>query len=371
MKSLVISSGIHDNSDILKLYFKDIKNFKSVNEDELCKLIKGGDKEALDKLILANLLFVVSVAKQHKEYGLRLEDLINEGNLGLIRAAQLYDSSTGNKFISYAVWHIRAKILSYIQKNNTNVRIPSNKTNSVISFKKALCKMEQSMGCEINHNEALGLFEDEDKEIIDFYFTQYGRKDISIDVPYGDEGESYTLAESNLLSDTSFRQDLNYDNKDLKDMTEWALNQLSSLDRLILVSHLGYNTEQLNFREISELTDLTLSRVKIQIAYASRKMRMLIKTYEPSIESDLGLRKKFRYDSTHLIDRLPNGGHIDCTIEDKIELVKEELIEDNIIIEDVIEESLINNIDESDILLIKKTTKYPSIITAFKKLFKL
>jgi len=132
-------------------------------------------------------------------------------------------------------------------------------------------------------------------------------------------------------------------------MIDWGLNKLTLLDKLILTSHLGYNTEPLTYKEISVLTDLTVAMVKTHIAYASRKMRMLIKIYEPSIESDLGLKKRFKYDSSHLIDKLPNNN---------INTLVGGVFEND---EDIIQEEPIND----------EKVKKLSIISIFKKIFNL
>lgn len=278
MKPLVINQNAHDSSDILKLYFKEIRNSQKVDEDDLCKRIQSGDNKALHTLIVANLKFVVSVAKQHLGYGLQLEDLISEGNLGLIRAAELYDSSTGNKFISYAVWHIRAKILSFIQNNSTSVRFPQNKSSEVVKLKKQIEKLEQEMGEEITHAVAISLFDD--NEIVDLLYNRYGKRDVSLDMKYGDDSDSPTLLESKIVMDDSFRQDLKYDTNDMIGVLDHALGKLSREDRDIIKHFIGYKAEQLKIKEISEKFDMHTYSINLKIKKCFNTLRREIILYD-------------------------------------------------------------------------------------------
>lgn len=317
MKPLVIEQNIHSSSDILKIYYKEINKFKPIDEVDLCKKIKEGNKSALDELVNANLKFVVSVAKHYKGFGHRIEDLISEGNLGLIRAAEKFDSETGNKFISYAVWHIRSRILSYIQKYSSIVRVPSPKTTLAIQLKKEIELMEQEIGHEINYSEAASLFEN--KEILDFLYQQYGHKDLSLDFSYGDGEESFTLAEGKILIDNSFRQDLNYDNIDLKKMITWGLNQMPFRYKTIISCHLGYGVKAKSIKEISEELEISDTRVRACLKLGLRKLGQLL------FEYDSGAIKEFLPEG--YMKRIRKETGIFRNIKEKEQAINEEVIE--------------------------------------------
>jgi len=152
MKQLKITQRITDReSRSLSAYLNEVRNYPQVTPDEevdLGRRIKQGDEVALEKLVNANLRFVVSVAKQYQGYGLTLSDLINEGNMGLIKAAKRFDETRGFKFISYAVWWIRQSILQSISSNSRLVRLPLNKMDEVRKVQEASARLSQKMGRE-------------------------------------------------------------------------------------------------------------------------------------------------------------------------------------------------------------------------------
>lgn len=147
MRELKIQKGFTDHNDYyLNLYFKDISKIKMITQEKevaLAQRIRQGDKAALDELCVANTRFVVSVAKQYQNQGLTLPDLISEGNIGLIKAANRFDETRGFKFISYAVWWIRQQILQALAENARIVRLPSNQIGNLGRLKKAFSNLEQ------------------------------------------------------------------------------------------------------------------------------------------------------------------------------------------------------------------------------------
>ena len=152
MKQLKITQRITDReSRSLSAYLNEVRNYPQVTPDEEVELgrrIKQGDEAALEKLVNANLRFVVSVAKQYQGYGMTLSDLINEGNMGLIKAAKRFDETRGFKFISYAVWWIRQSILQSISSNSRLVRLPLNKMDEVRKVQEASARLSQKIGRE-------------------------------------------------------------------------------------------------------------------------------------------------------------------------------------------------------------------------------
>src|SRR5438132_2615380 len=177
----------------LDKYLAEIGRVELITAEEevrLARQIRGGDEKALEKLTKANLRFVVSVAKQYQNQGLTLSDLINEGNLGLIKAAQRFDETRGFKFISYAVWWIRQSILQALAEQSRIVRLPLNKIGSINRINKAFSKLEQEFEREPSREEVakvLGITEDDIKDVM----SNSGRH-VSMDAPLA-QGEDSTL----------------------------------------------------------------------------------------------------------------------------------------------------------------------------------
>src|ERR1700716_654556 len=157
MRQLKIATQITNrDSQAVEKYLQEISKISMITPEEettLAQRIKMGDQRALDKLVQANLRFVVSVAKQYQHQGLSLSDLINEGNLGLIKAAQRFDETKGFKFISYAVWWIRQSILQALAEQGRIVRLPLNKIGSINKVNKVFSKLEQKFEREPTHDE--------------------------------------------------------------------------------------------------------------------------------------------------------------------------------------------------------------------------
>src|SRR5213595_1249165 len=194
MRQLKITKSITNReSQSLEKYLQEIGKVDLITPEEevkLARLIKQGDQRALDRLTKANLRFVVSVAKQYQNQGLSLPDLINEGNLGLIKAAQRFDETRGFKFISYAVWWIRQSILQALAEQSRIVRLPLNKIGSINKINKAFSKLEQEFEREPSREEIakeLGLSADDVKDSL----SSSGRH-VSMDAPLT-QGEESTL----------------------------------------------------------------------------------------------------------------------------------------------------------------------------------
>lgn len=250
-------------------------------EVELARAIKKGDSRALDKLIRANLRFVVSVSKQYQNQGLSLPDLINEGNLGLIKAAQRFDETRGFKFISYAVWWIRQSILQALAEQARIVRLPLNKIGSINKINKTLSRLEQEFEREPSAEEIAKTLEMHPDDVKKALLTS--NRHVSMDAPLqqGEEGSMYEvmpnkdlpLPDKTLITD-SLRKEI-----------ERTLTTLSQREADILRLYFGLNnTAPHTLEEIGEKFDLTRERVRQIKEKAIRKLKQTsrcknLKTY--------------------------------------------------------------------------------------------
>lgn len=189
MRNLQITSAITNRETAaVELYFSDISKMDMVSpqeEVELAQKIRQGDQAALDKLVRANLRFVVSVAKKYQYQGLPLSDLINEGNLGLIKAAGRFDETRGFKFISFAVWWIRQSIMAAITENARMIRLPMNKVNEITKINKALSAIEQNTLREPTHEQIAEYLQLDEVKVKDALFCAPWT--VSYDAPLSDE----------------------------------------------------------------------------------------------------------------------------------------------------------------------------------------
>ncbi len=285
MRQLKISKQItYRDSISLDLYLKEIKKLSGITieqEIELAQRIKEGDMIALKKLAEANLLFVVSVAKQYQNRGLPLLDLISEGNEGIVKAAGRFDATKGFKFISYAVWWIRQAILQAIGEQSRMVRIPLNKVGMINKIIKAIEKLKQELGRYPTNAEIAELTEYSLKEINEC--TTIGGKHTSMDAPLI-EGEDVTLydvigSEENPSPDTKLMLD------SLKHEIQRALNTLPSREANVVSSYYGLvNGNVLTLEEIGEKMGITRERVRQIREKAVRKLKhtsrsKVLKTY--------------------------------------------------------------------------------------------
>ena len=273
MRQLKITKSITNReSASLDKYLQEIGREELVTpeeEVELAQRIRKGDQEALEKLTRANLRFVVSVAKQYQNQGLSLPDLINEGNLGLIKAAEKFDETRGFKFISYAVWWIRQSILQALAEQSRIVRLPLNQVGSLNKINKALSKFEQEYERQPS-NEELSEMIDVPKDKISDTLRVSGRH-VSVDAPFV-EGEDNSLLDV-LPNDDSPSADRGLVNESLNTEIERALSTLTDREREIVKSFFGIGCQEMTLEEIGERFGLTRERVRQIKEKALRNLR--------------------------------------------------------------------------------------------------
>ncbi len=239
-------------------------------EAALARRIRQGDERALDRLTKANLRFVVSVAKQYQNQGLSLGDLINEGNLGLIKAAKRFDETKGFKFISYAVWWIRQAILQALAEQSRIVRLPLNRVGALHKIGKASSELEQEFGREPSPGEIADELEMSDVEVMDT--LKIGSRHVSLDAPFND-GEDNRLLDV-LEDDLQDAPDESLIQTSLKDEIEKALATLTKREAEVLKLYFGIHREQpLTLEEIGERFGLTRERVRQIKEKAIRRLR--------------------------------------------------------------------------------------------------
>ena len=249
-------------------------------EVELAARIRQGDRRALETLTKANLRFVVSVAKQYQNQGLSLPDLINEGNLGLIKAAEKFDETRGFKFISYAVWWIRQSILQALAEQARIVRLPLNQVGSLNKITKALAKFEQENERRPSSEELASIIGLPVDKIGDTLKVQ-GRH-ISVDAPFV-EGEDNSLLDV-LVNDDSPMADKTLVNESLSREIDRALSTLSDREKQIVEMFFGINHQEMTLEEIGDKFNLTRERVRQIKEKAIRRLRnnsksKLLKSY--------------------------------------------------------------------------------------------
>lgn len=274
MRQLKITRSITNReSASLEKYLADISKEPMITAEEearLARLIKSGDQQALDKLTKANLRFVVSVAKQYQNQGLSLPDLINEGNLGLIKAAKRFDETRGFKFISYAVWWIRQSILQAIAEQARIVRLPMNQIGSLSRITKAFSKLEQEFEREPTPDEVAAVTDMPLDKVSDA--LKVSLKHVSVDAPFA-QGEDSTLLDVMESTDTP-RTDMNLINESLKKEVERSLHGLSEREREVLILFFGIGDNQpYTLEEIGMKFNLTRERVRQIKEKALRRLR--------------------------------------------------------------------------------------------------
>ena len=284
MRQLKITKSITNReSAALDKYLQEIGREELVSpeeEVELAQKIRKGDKAALDKLTRANLRFVVSVAKQYQNQGLSLPDLINEGNLGLIKAAEKFDETRGFKFISYAVWWIRQSILQALAEQSRIVRLPLNQVGSLNKINKALGRFEQENERQPSNEELAEMIEVPKDKIADT--LRVSGRHVSVDAPFV-EGEDNSLLDI-LPNDDSPMADKGLVSESLSTEIERALQILTPREREIIKSFFGIGCQEMTLEEIGERLDLTRERVRQIKEKAIRKLKKpnaskLLKTY--------------------------------------------------------------------------------------------
>ncbi len=275
MRQLKITNKITNRESVaLEKYLTDIARIDLISaerEGELAVLIREGDNSALEELTQANLRFVVSVAKQYQNQGLSLPDLINEGNVGLMKAAKRFDETRGFKFISYAVWWIRQAILAAIVEYSRLVRLPLNKVNSYNKVNEAFMKFVQQNEREPTHEELADILEIKVKEIATL--LRGGNRHISFDAPVGSEEGASTMLDLMPLNDGD-SPDLELMEQSLSDEIRAGLSSLSPREVEVLSSYYGLNGKDAHtLDEIGELYGLSRERVRQIRERAIRRLR--------------------------------------------------------------------------------------------------
>ena len=261
------------DGDSLDRYLQEIGEvplLTAAEEVELAKRIKRGEHEALERLTKANLRFVVSVAKQYQKQGLSLGDLINEGNLGLIKAAKRFDEAKGFKFISYAVWWIRQSILQALAEQSRIVRLPLNRVGTLHKIGKTSSGLEQEFGREPSPTEIAEELDISANEVMDT--LRISSRHLSLDAPFNEDGDNRLL---DVIED-EFQpppdEDLTSDS--LRREIEKALSTLTSREAEVISLYFGINRERaLTLEEIGERFGLTRERVRQIKEKAIRRLR--------------------------------------------------------------------------------------------------
>lgn len=285
MRQLKITKSITNReSASLDKYLQEIGREELITADEeviLAKKIRDGDQVALEKLTKANLRFVVSVAKQYQNQGLSLPDLINEGNLGLIKAAKRFDETRGFKFISYAVWWIRQSILQALAEQSRIVRLPLNQVGSLNKINKAFSKLEQEFEREPSAEELSQILELPQDKVADT--MRVSGRHVSMDAPFVN-GEENSLLDV-LVNHDSPRADNELMNESLQREIERSLSTLTDRERDVVKLFFGIGINHgLTLEEIGAKFDLTRERVRQIKEKAIRRLRhnsrsKLLKTY--------------------------------------------------------------------------------------------
>ena len=263
MRQLKISKQITNReSQSLDKYLQEIGKVDLLTPDEeveLAKRIKEGDQIALEKLTKANLRFVVSVAKQYQNQGLSLGDLINEGNLGLIKAAQRFDVTRGFKFISYAVWWIRQSILQALAEQSRIVRLPLNRVGSLNKISKTFSELEQKYEREPSPEELAEVLEVTTAEVVDT--MKISGRHVSMDAPFV-QGEENSLLDV-LENDGEDTPDQGLMTDSLRREVQRALSTLTQRESDVITLYFGLNGEHaMTLEEIGEKFNLTRERVR-------------------------------------------------------------------------------------------------------------
>ncbi len=285
MRQLKITKSITNReSQSLDKYLQEIGKESLITaeeEVELARRIKQGDQLALEKLTRANLRFVVSVAKQYQNQGLTLPDLINEGNLGLIKAAQRFDETRGFKFISYAVWWIRQSILQALAEQSRIVRLPLNQVGSLNKINKAFSRLEQEFERPPSASEIAAALDLPEDKVADT--MRVSGRHVSVDAPF-QEGEDNSLLDV-LVNNDSPKADSMLMNESLQREIERSLSTLTERERDVIKLFFGIGMNHgLTLEEIGAKFDLTRERVRQIKEKAIRRLRhtsrsKLLKSY--------------------------------------------------------------------------------------------
>jgi RNA polymerase primary sigma factor len=285
MRNLVITAKVTNrDNDSLKQYFREIATFErfTIDQEARCAMKASlGDENAREELVKRNLRFVVSVAKQYETRDVALADLINEGNLGLIKASQRYKVDTGFKFISYAVWWVRKYITEYLSKNARTVRLPANKLSGLSKLNQQISTLEQKLGRSVDTEDIIqeiGEFigDDDVKSLARLNSLSVESLDVTADE------ESNASSWANKLADNDFFRTSDYKviENDTKVQIDALLNSLSEKERDILVMFFGLNGNQpMNLNEIGEARGVTRESIRLTKEKALKKLQIKCANY--------------------------------------------------------------------------------------------
>ena len=276
MRQLKITQSITNRreSHTLEKYFTEVSNVSMITPDEevnLAQRIREGDQLALEKLVKSNLRFVVSVAKQYQNRSLPLNDLINEGNLGLIKAAKKFDETKGFKFISYAVWWIRQSIMQALAEQSRIVRLPMNKSGAINQIRRAYAELEQKYEREPTEEELAEILDMKPSEIRNTLGAEV--KQTSMDAPFGEEesGSLLDVLENVTTGPTDWQLVFN---DSLKVETLRALSTLTAREREVIMMSFGIGLDNpYTLEEIGDAMGLTRERVRQIREKALQKLR--------------------------------------------------------------------------------------------------
>jgi RNA polymerase primary sigma factor len=260
MRPLKITQSITNReTPSFEKYLQDVSKLDLISperEIELARLIKSGNQKAMNELINSNLRFVISVAKQYAGRGMSVEDLVSEGNIGLIKAAQKWDETRGIKFISYAVWWIRQSILQSLADNSRTIRLPLNQVNSLSKINSAFAQLEQELG-RIPTTSELSEYLEIEEEKIELTLTS-SKKTTSLDLPVGEE-EDFTLLDT--ISSDEMTDDL-INQSDLNSTLMKSISKLNDKEQKVIINLFGMGVTPKTPNEVSIEMSITAERVR-------------------------------------------------------------------------------------------------------------
>lgn len=273
MKQLKIQNSITERNFITEKYLADVSPIPMIDaqkEVELAQRIKNGDKQAENELIISNLRFVISCAKQYQNRGLPFEDLIAEGNIGLIKAAKRFDETRGFKFISYAVSWVRQSILDSIHKNGRTIRIPQNRLAQQLKIRDLVSKKMQEMSGNICVDE---ICKELNIDIVTFNQLTSNNNVFSYDKFVSQDSEQTYL---DLLSDEKNNIDLSIDDDSRRKQISEAFSCLTEIEVYVIQNSFGMNKERREYSttELGEILDFTSERIRQIKAKAMKKLKI-------------------------------------------------------------------------------------------------
>ena len=288
MRQLKITNKITNRESLsLDKYLNDISKIDLLTGDEeaeLARAIRAGDLDALDRMTKANLRFVVSVSKQYQNQGLSLSDLINEGNVGLMKAAKRFDETKGFKFISYAVWWIRQSILQAITEHARIVRLPLNKVGSYNKVNEAVVSFVQQFEREPSDEELGEILDMKPKAVTKM--KQNGSRHLSFDAPVGGEEGDATMLDL-MTFDVLQSPDMSLMEDSLREEVKYGLSMLSPREVDVITAYYGLKgSNSMTLEEIGELYGLTRERVRQIKERAIRRLRKSVN--KDALKSYLG-----------------------------------------------------------------------------------